>query len=168
MKKHYRCSICGYSEHNRSDWCDLGCGRDYNEMIEVLEPLEEKKCTCQNEEGHSPECPLYVENTFWETPTTDWKERFDKQISDAKNIYYGNDGYDKLGEFLESNKNKLFRVEQYPETAYELDPEKVADFIQSEIDKARRGERKKMVEELSNKKCHDANVNRATLFVNKK
>ena len=34
-KEYYKCSICGFSETNRSTWCDLGCGSDYNEMIEV-------------------------------------------------------------------------------------------------------------------------------------
>jgi hypothetical protein len=33
VSKHYICNNCGYSESNRSDWCALGCGRDYNEMI---------------------------------------------------------------------------------------------------------------------------------------
>lgn len=32
-KEIYACSICGVSERNRFDWCDLGCGNDYNEMI---------------------------------------------------------------------------------------------------------------------------------------
>jgi hypothetical protein len=35
MNKIYACSNCGVSETNRSDWCDLGCGSDYNEMIDV-------------------------------------------------------------------------------------------------------------------------------------
>ena len=35
MKKIYACSNCGVSLTNRNDWCDLGCGSDYNEMIEV-------------------------------------------------------------------------------------------------------------------------------------
>lgn len=29
------CSICGYSPSNRANWCDLGCGRDYQRMIRV-------------------------------------------------------------------------------------------------------------------------------------
>ena len=35
MDKIYACSNCGVSLTNRSDWCNLGCGSDYNEMIEV-------------------------------------------------------------------------------------------------------------------------------------
>ena len=35
MNKIYACSNCGVSLTNRNDWCDLGCGSDYNEMIEV-------------------------------------------------------------------------------------------------------------------------------------
>ena len=35
MNKIYACSNCGVSETNRADWCDLGCGSDYNEMIDV-------------------------------------------------------------------------------------------------------------------------------------
>ena len=35
MDKIYACSNCGVSLTNRNDWCDLGCGSDYNEMIEV-------------------------------------------------------------------------------------------------------------------------------------
>lgn len=34
-KKYYCCKSCGISETNRVDWCDLGCGRDYNEIFEV-------------------------------------------------------------------------------------------------------------------------------------
>lgn len=34
-KKIYMCGNCGVSLTNRADWCDLGCGRDYSEMIEV-------------------------------------------------------------------------------------------------------------------------------------
>lgn len=37
-EKHYSCKTCGYSPENRSTWCALGCGSDYNEMIEVLAP----------------------------------------------------------------------------------------------------------------------------------
>lgn len=35
MNKIYACSNCGVSLTNRNDWCDLGCGSDYNEMIDV-------------------------------------------------------------------------------------------------------------------------------------
>ena len=35
IEKHYICNNCGYSPTNRSTWCDMGCGSDYNEMIEV-------------------------------------------------------------------------------------------------------------------------------------
>ena len=37
MKKEeiYACSNCGVGETNRATWCDLGCGSDYNEMIDV-------------------------------------------------------------------------------------------------------------------------------------
>ena len=31
----YACSNCGVLDTNRFDWCDLGCGSDYNEMIDV-------------------------------------------------------------------------------------------------------------------------------------
>ena len=31
----YACSNCGVSLNNRNDWCDLGCGSDYNEMIDI-------------------------------------------------------------------------------------------------------------------------------------
>jgi hypothetical protein len=34
-KKIYLCKTCGVSLNNRADWCDLGCGNDYNEMVEV-------------------------------------------------------------------------------------------------------------------------------------
>ena len=34
-KKIYMCNICGVSLTNRSTWCDLGCGSDYNKMIEI-------------------------------------------------------------------------------------------------------------------------------------
>ena len=35
QRKWYCCKICGVAENNRKDWCDLGCGRDYNEIFEV-------------------------------------------------------------------------------------------------------------------------------------
>ena len=31
----YACSNCGVSITNRNTWCDLGCGSDYNEMIDI-------------------------------------------------------------------------------------------------------------------------------------
>jgi len=30
---YYACASCGFSLTNRENWCDLGCGRDYNKMI---------------------------------------------------------------------------------------------------------------------------------------
>lgn len=36
----YSCSHCGYSPSNGACWCDLGCGRDYNEM-KSLDRMEE-------------------------------------------------------------------------------------------------------------------------------
>ena len=41
-RKHYICSHCGYSPFSRSTWCDLGCGSDWNQMIEVS-PQEARK-----------------------------------------------------------------------------------------------------------------------------
>lgn len=40
--KQYSCNHCGYSPRNRRDWCDLGCGRDYNEMIEIKQLIKQK------------------------------------------------------------------------------------------------------------------------------
>ena len=34
-KKYYLCTNCGFSPTNRATWCDLGCGSDYNEMVEI-------------------------------------------------------------------------------------------------------------------------------------
>lgn len=31
----YFCSACGYDYYNRYNWCNLGCGSDYNNMIAV-------------------------------------------------------------------------------------------------------------------------------------
>ena len=33
--KLYGCSNCGVSKDNRFDWCDLGCGNDFQSMMEV-------------------------------------------------------------------------------------------------------------------------------------
>lgn len=33
--KLYRCSNCGVSKYNRFDWCDLGCGNNFQSMMEV-------------------------------------------------------------------------------------------------------------------------------------
>jgi hypothetical protein len=35
---YYSCKVCGFSPTNRATWCDLGCGRDYNEMRRVPLP----------------------------------------------------------------------------------------------------------------------------------
>ena len=34
-EKAYACSVCGFSPKNHANWCNLGCGSDYNEMIEL-------------------------------------------------------------------------------------------------------------------------------------
>ena len=34
-KKYYLCSNCGFSPDNGTTWCALGCGSDYNEMVEI-------------------------------------------------------------------------------------------------------------------------------------
>lgn len=39
IKPLYSCSHCGLSVHNRGDWCDLGCGDDYNQMTEIKIPI---------------------------------------------------------------------------------------------------------------------------------
>jgi len=39
MDKHYACKVCGYHPQNRLWWCNLGCGEDYNEMIELPESV---------------------------------------------------------------------------------------------------------------------------------
>lgn len=31
----WACSICGPSKDSKGWWCALGCGRDYNEMVEL-------------------------------------------------------------------------------------------------------------------------------------
>lgn len=36
MEKFYKCTICGLKETNRKDWCDMGCGSDYNDMVELV------------------------------------------------------------------------------------------------------------------------------------
>ena len=36
--KYWKCSVCGFSEDNRANWCASGCGRDYQKMIEIEEP----------------------------------------------------------------------------------------------------------------------------------
>jgi len=38
----YICNNCGYSPNNRSTWCDLGCGNDYNEMIAIPDNIAKK------------------------------------------------------------------------------------------------------------------------------
>lgn len=34
----WSCSICGPSPTSRINWCDNGCGRDYQKMTEKEEP----------------------------------------------------------------------------------------------------------------------------------
>lgn len=38
-KEVYLCTNCGISKYNRFDWCDLGCGSDYNEMVRIDEHI---------------------------------------------------------------------------------------------------------------------------------
>lgn len=33
--RHFFCRVCGYSPRSHGDWCDKGCGRDYNTMLEI-------------------------------------------------------------------------------------------------------------------------------------
>ena len=35
MAEMWACSICGLHPNSRADWCDAGCGSDYNEMFLV-------------------------------------------------------------------------------------------------------------------------------------
>lgn len=39
MSEGYACKTCGYKATNTGYNCDLGCGRDYNEMIKLPESL---------------------------------------------------------------------------------------------------------------------------------
>ena len=60
------------------------------------------------------------------------EKEFDKEIEKLDDIYYkSNDGYDALIEYLNSKDNLLCRDMAYPETQYELDPDKVKQFISS-------------------------------------
>jgi hypothetical protein len=73
--KAYKCSICGYSPDNRADWCALGCGNDYNKMIEI------NLCTkCKTEEA---ECDFGEEENlcqmcFEEVCSVDWWQGVDE------------------------------------------------------------------------------------------
>lgn len=35
----WSCIVCGPSIHSRYNWCDRGCGRDFNKMSRVEIPL---------------------------------------------------------------------------------------------------------------------------------
>ena len=35
FNRKYACKVCGYCPTNNATWCDLGCGSDYNEMIDI-------------------------------------------------------------------------------------------------------------------------------------
>lgn len=64
----------------------------------------------------------------------EWEKDFDKQIEKAHDIFYGEgDGYDELKKWLKTDENKLFAGYPYPETAYEIDPDKLKEFIQEII-----------------------------------
>lgn len=41
MKATWACTICGPHPDSRSMWCGAGCGRDYNQMVPVLEEIDE-------------------------------------------------------------------------------------------------------------------------------
>lgn len=52
----YFCNHCGYSPDNRCDWCDLGCGDDYNEMIRVPKRLIDKLAAQPNVQADFCRC----------------------------------------------------------------------------------------------------------------
>jgi hypothetical protein len=39
-KEWWACSICGPATNSRANWCNAGCGRDYNEMTKLVLPQE--------------------------------------------------------------------------------------------------------------------------------
>jgi hypothetical protein len=61
--------------------------------------------------------------------------KIDTELEKIDDIYYDTDGYDKLKIYLESSDNLLCRNETYPETYYELDPDKIKEFVHSSIPK---------------------------------
>lgn len=75
----------------------------------------------------------------------EWEDRFDKQIEKVTNLYYGNgDGYDEAGEWVRSEENKLFIRHVFPESFYELDPDKVKDFIRYALQEQEAGHLKRI------------------------
>ncbi len=59
------------------------------------------------------------------------EKEFNKEIEKLNDIYYDTDGYEKLKFYLKTSNNLLCRSEVYPETQYELDPDKIKQFISS-------------------------------------
>ena len=82
-RKHYFCRGCGYSPTNRRDWCDKGCGSDFNEMIELKSPVLTYIQTLEKEhrEMRAAAVDLYDnrlghrdDNPQWSSPQYFWKK----------------------------------------------------------------------------------------------
>lgn len=115
------------------------CGKPF----EVAE--EEKKCcVCSGKlpsiissgtgmkDGHVCFCHCHTPKYSIDN---DWEKEFDDEIEKLNNIYYGNNGYREIEKYLSSPNNKLCANETYPETFYELDIDKIKNFISTILSK---------------------------------
>ena len=79
------------------------------------------------------------------------KVEFEKELKNVEDIYYGEgDGWDNLSEYLESDKNILCQTFLYPESYFELDPDKVIKWFNSKLDQAIKLREEKLIEEIEN------------------
>ena len=74
------------------------------------------------------------------------ENEIDRIMKKVDDIYH--EGYDELSVFLKSKDNILFTDYPYPETAYEIDPDKLKDFLRSSHLNYLQGKRKELEGEL--------------------
>lgn len=82
-KRIYACKVCGVSFTNRATWCDLGCGRDYNEMFEVknlLQLFRSWALECVGEDLPDPKCSG-IQAWFYQNET---KQEIRKRIEEKE------------------------------------------------------------------------------------
>ena len=80
----WRCRVCGVSRTNRRNWCDLGCGSDYNEMtpVEYVPAQERDKLAERLREAEAQE-------EIWQQNWVELSEGYDAQagrLADAERV----------------------------------------------------------------------------------